>query len=375
LEKPINIAVIVPYAIYPAKMGGQKSVAFFYRYLADLIPVSIISTANNVLPPALNARFFPALGNSFFRYFNPFLIFKVGGILKKHSFSHLIIVHPYLGWLGILLQWIYKLPLVVHSQNIESVRFKTTGKFWWRILQVYEKCVHKKAAYNFFITEEDKDYAIKHYELDSQKCFTVTYGFEHKSLPDPKLVQQCRKKLINTYKLPENKKILLFNGTLSYEPNLRALDVLTGKINKILMQAKYNYTIIICGKGLPESYKNLENFKDKNIIYAGFVDDINTYFMGSDIFLNPVIEGGGIKTKLVEALGYGLECISTETGAIGIPIEITGTRLIKIKDGDWDAFARAIMQPTGTDQLNTVFFNHFYWGHIAEHAVDILKYH
>ncbi|MBN8835087.1 MAG: hypothetical protein ABS68_10145 [Niastella sp. SCN 39-18] len=356
-------------------MGGQKSVAFFYRYLADLIPVSIISTSNNVLPPVLNARFFPALGSSFSRYFNPFLIFKVGRIIKKYPFTHLIIVHPYLGWLGLILQWLYKLPLIVHSQNIESTRFKTTGKMWWPILQFYEKWVHKNAACNFFITEEDKQYAIHHFKLNPQQCFTITYGFENRNLPDAKWVQQCRKKIIEKYNLPENKRILLFNGTLSYEPNLKALDILTGNINKKLMQAGFEYTIIICGKNLPESYQGLAEYKDQNIIYAGFVDDINTYFMGADVFLNPVIEGGGIKTKLVEALGYGLQCISTESGAMGIPTEITGSRLIKIKDGDWDAFANAIMQPISNQPITDVFFNYFYWGHIAEQAAGILKNH
>jgi hypothetical protein len=61
----------------------------------------------------------------------------------------------------------------------------------------------------------------------------------------------------------------------------------------------------------------LKNYADQNIIYAGFVDDISIYFKGADVFINPVSYGGGIKTKLVEALGYNLNAVSTSNGAIG----------------------------------------------------------
>jgi len=87
----------------------------------------------------------------------------------------------------------------------------------------------------------------------------------------------------------------------------------------------------------------LVNYKEKNIIYAGFVDDINLYFKGADIFINPVIDGGGIKTKVVEALGYDLSVISTQSGAIGIPEEITGGKLLVLPDNDWTEFARKII--------------------------------
>ncbi|MBK7558780.1 MAG: glycosyltransferase [Chitinophagaceae bacterium] len=78
------------------------------------------------------------------------------------------------------------------------------------------------------------------------------------------------------------------------------------------------------------------------MIYAGFVEDINLYFKGCDIFINPVVNGGGIKTKLVEALGYDLSVTSTKTGAIGIPVEMTGNKMKISEDNDWKAFTLTI---------------------------------
>ena len=109
--------------------------------------------------------------------------------------------------------------------------------------------------------------------------------------------------------------------------------------------------------------------KNPNIIYAGFVDDISLYFKGSDIFINPVIDGGGIKTKLVEALGNNLFTISTLEGAIGVPENITNGRLIIIKNNDWGLFAQSIIKANyHNSSINQEFFDYFYWGKIAEKA-------
>jgi hypothetical protein len=176
------------------------------------------------------------------------------------------------------------------------------------------------------------------------------------------------------YQIPATEKILLFNGTLGYKPNLDALDHILHKINPLLLADKnFAYKIIICGNKLPAAYNGLFNYKVKNIIYAGFVDDINLYFKGADIFINPVIDGGGIKTKVVEALGYNCSVVSTESGAIGIPLEITDDKMKIVPDADWESFASEVMRINSDKQTPAAFFEHFYWGHIAERAANVIK--
>ena len=110
----------------------------------------------------------------------------------------------------------------------------------------------------------------------------------------------------------------------------------------------------------------------KNIIYAGFVEDITLYFKGADIFLNPVIEGGGIKTKVVEALGYNLSVISTKSGAIGIPTELTNGKLTTVEDTDWDNFINSVYTVDITSTIPQEYFEHFYWGSVVEKAVGLI---
>ncbi|MCP9750916.1 glycosyltransferase [Ferruginibacter sp. HRS2-29] len=353
-------------------MGGQKAIALFYQYLGNIIPVSIFSTGNN--ERAASEEFQPVLGNSVLRYGNIFLYGKLKRMMRSQSITHLFIEHPYMGWLGLLLKRSLRVPLIVRSHNIESLRFKSIGKWWWGMLWHYERFVHRRADHNFFITDEDKLFAIEHFRLDARRCHTITYGFESSRPVADSIKQDAKRQLQIRHQLQPGEKIILFNGTLDYQPNKTALEAILKFINPLLLQQEnFSYRIIICGNNLPASFNGLENYRDKNIIYAGFVDDITLYFNGADIFINPVTDGGGIKTKLVEALGAGLSCISTKSGAIGVPSGITGGKMQVTEDNDWKAFAEKTMAIDITGSTPDGFYSHFYWGAIAKKAADILQ--
>ncbi len=355
-------------------MGGQKGIASFYKSFSKQLPTTLISVKKNDVPSDFTAEVLPILSNSKSRYVNPFLFFTLRNILKERESTHLIIEHPYYGWLGMLAKWFLRVKLVIHSHNIESLRFKSTGKWWWGILWHYERFTHRRADINFFISDEDRIFAIDKFKLKTEKCFTITYGFDFSNAPSAEEKSSAKKILQITHQIPSENKILLFNGTLDYAPNLDALKIIISKINPVLKSNNhFHYTIIICGKNIPTSFNELKDEQKNNIVYAGFVDDITLYFKGADIFINPVIEGGGIKTKLVEALGYNLACISTTEGAIGVPIGITGNKLKVVIEKNWKLFAQQIITlDAKTGQIGSDFFNHFYWEQIAKKAANAI---
>ena len=373
-NKPINICSIVSYKIYPAIIGGQKGIALFYKYFSKLLPVTIISTKNNETPEQLSGDFLPILSNSATRYINPFLLITLRNIIKKKNITHLILEQPFYGWLGVMAKWFFRIKLIVHSHNIESLRFKSTGSWWWGIMWHYERFVYRQSSINFFISDEDRNYAISKYKLKEKKCHTITYGFDLNTPPTENEKSAAKKSLCLTHNIQSTDKILLFNGTLDYKPNLDAVNYILNDINPLLNnQKEFHYKIIICGKNLPSAYDELMAYKNSNIIYAGFVDDISLYFKGADIFINPVTDGGGIKTKLVEALGNNLFCISTVEGAYGVPVAITGNKLKIVPEKNWEVFAKTIMEINpNAGQINEKFFNHFYWENIAEKAKSVI---
>jgi polysaccharide biosynthesis protein PslH len=364
-----NVLSLVSYNILPAKMGGQKGIALFNEYFSKEVNLTCVATKNNEVALAKGYKMINILSNSKIRYINIFYFFLIRKIIKLNSIDCLIIEHPYYGWLGFLLKVFCKVNLIVHSHNIEALRFKSINKWWWKILWQYEKWTYAKANNAFFITQEDLQYAVEHFKIEEQKCITITYGIEIDKAPTIAEKENARVEICKTHSIDTRDKILLFNGTLHYGPNLDAVNVILEKINPVLLETKgFKYKIIICGKGLPKHYNELRDFRNKNIVYAGFVYDITTYFLGADIFINPVVDGGGIKTKLVEALGNGVTSISSESGAFGIPKEIVKDKLHVVKDDDWITFTNTILKANINTTIDVSFFNHFYWGNIVAKA-------
>jgi hypothetical protein len=72
-------------------------------------------------------------------------------------------------------------------------------------------------------------------------------------------------------------------------------------------------------------------------------------------------------------LGYDLSVISTETGAIGIPVDITGGKLLIVADSENNQFASEITLLDTNKTIPSVFFSHFYWDNIAVKAANILN--
>ena len=208
MNKTDNILSLVPYKFLPPNMGGQKGIAFFNRYLSRHINLTCVTVKDNAEQVSEPYPIKNILSNGSSRYINLFYFFTLRQIIREEKITHLIIEHPYYGWLGILLKWFCNIKLVVHSHNIESLRFKTMNKWWWVILWHYEKIVHRKADHNFFIQDNDRNYAIESFKLDPEKCTTITYGFELSEAPDPADKQMAREQICKLHNIAAPVRIL-----------------------------------------------------------------------------------------------------------------------------------------------------------------------
>jgi glycosyltransferase involved in cell wall biosynthesis len=361
---------ITPYTYLPYFSGGQKSIAQFLEYLGRETDLTVISTIQNDLTLTRSYKLLPLLEKSFYRYINAGLVNKFTKEIKKNNYDTVIWEHPYYGWLAWLIKKKTGIRTIVHVHNIEYQRFRSTGRWWWPLLKVYEKWFFKKADIIFFVVPEDRDFAIQHWGIKKERCVDTPFGIEIQKFPGDK--SQCKNTIAAKHHIGLGEKILLFNGLLDYKPNLDALKVILDEINPLLLeQPSFQYKIIICGKRLPAGMNSLKDYVGKNIIYAGFVDDIETYFKTADIFLNPVQSGGGIKTKMVEAIGYGTTVISTETGATGIDKSACGNKLIVVADNDWKEFANAIIDNAAvTTRTPQEYYELYNWENMIKRVIS-----
>lgn len=371
-KRMAKVLSIVTYTIFPPRQGGQLGIALFNQYLSkieNLICFTVKSNDPALAPyPVLNQ-----LSEGTSRYANPLTFFDLKKIIKEYEITHIILEHPYYGWMGFLLKYFCGVKLIIHSHNIEAQRFRSTGKWWWKILFYYEKWMHQIADFTFCITKEDQNYFHEVYKIPMEKTAVITYGIPFQQPPSKELQQMDREELIKKHQLSQDTVLYFFNGALQYAPNLKAVEIILKEIApRLAKSAKFNYRIIICGKGLPEEIVN-KLAEDKNIIYAGFVDDISIYYRGTDIFINPVMDGGGIKTKLVEALGNNLNAVSTENGAFGVPESLCNEKLQIIENENWELFVEKMIAVTENNSIiPNEYFQYFYWGNITAKAAKII---
>ena len=213
---------LVSFRVYPTHMGGQKGVALFYQYLQEWIPVHLASSMDNKNAPGIIQERILFPNKKIYR--NAFRLKKLEALVRKENISVLIAEHSYTGWLA---WWLHRRtgkPFIIHSHNIESRRFRQMHHWWWRLYAGYEGWIHRRAQHSFFISEEDMSFALDEFHLKEQSCSVVTYGVEGEK---PVRDRSVLKKELG---FDPQKFILLFNGTLDYQPNYQAVEVLIDQV-------------------------------------------------------------------------------------------------------------------------------------------------
>jgi glycosyltransferase involved in cell wall biosynthesis len=369
----MRVMGIAPYKYLPARKGGEIFIANFAAHLARYCRLTIASVPANQPEGPLPYELWTAFGNSRLRYLNIFSCRTLAKAVRQKNIQLLYIEHPYLGWLALLVQTLTGRGYVVHSHNIEAARWRTLGKWWWPLLQAYEKWVHRKAQHNFFISQDDADAAIREYGLKQHKVSVAPYGI---TTPDPLPDHNAiRPQICARHNIAPGSTLYYFNGALDYLPNQQAVLKIIHEIDPLLKeQAKSPYVVLISGKGLPPGIIEKINGTEGRIIYTGFVDKPAAYLAAADIFINPVLEGGGVKTKVLEALAAHKTVVSTVSGAIGVDTAICGNKLKIVADNDWQQFTARMQE---LDDITTPTPSSFFIYHnnerIAAEAAAIMQ--
>lgn len=356
-----SVLGLVSFRIFPTQMGGHKGVVLFYKYLSQHVDVLLAVSTDNAQSEELKT--IKTLYPNKKIYLNLFEIGELKKIIAENNIDVIVAEHSYTGWIANKLSKATGKPFIIHSHNIESKRFHQMSKWWWKIYRRYEERIHQKASHNFFISEEDREFALKEFHISPKKCSVITYGIEPETLREEKHL--LRKKL----DLHKDKIILLFNGTLDYKPNYDAVMVLINEIEPLLRSRISNYQIVITGNRATKDLLGAM-FSNENISYKGFVDDVNLYYQSADLFLNPVINDSGVKTKLIEAIANNCTSVSTQSGAVGMRKDFCGDKLVIVNDSDWNSFAGQIIRTLKKLQSKTPqsFYDYYSWINITKNA-------
>lgn len=112
---------------------------------------------------------------------------------------------------------------------------------------------------------------------------------------------------------------LIFAGTLSWYPNIEAVDFIAEKIwPKVKAQYPDAYLDII-GANPPDNIVAMSK-NDSSFNVHGFVDDIRPLLSEAKCYVCPIKDGGGTKLKIVDALSMGMAIVADDIACEGINV-------------------------------------------------------
>jgi glycosyltransferase involved in cell wall biosynthesis len=362
------ILSIVPYKFLPPVNGGHWGVYMAEKILSVNNETHSITTQNNepgdktypfqphLVLPSSKARYIP------FSQFN-----RVWHLARSIRPDYIFCHHHYMYPLARKIANRLNIPVYIRAYNIESERFKTLGKWWWKIMELYERRCLQNADAVFFITKDDRDWAVNNFLLKGKKAIVMPHSIDFKGVPQ--IEDNAKEKISSIYGLDKNIPWFYFMGMLDYKPNEDAVKVILEELLPLLKKQLPSFHILICGKNLSKQLQNaIENSNDKEIIrYLGFVPDINAVIASCAVMLNPVVAGGGVKIKVLESLSWNKSVVSTYSGAIGVEQSVCGNKLLISEDYNWEAFVDLVLKAmeTSADKIPDTYFEHYNIQNIA----------
>lgn len=130
----------------------------------------------------------------------------------------------------------------------------------------------------------------------------------------------------------------IFTGATHYLPNEEAVVWFLEQILPRIGERTGDYTCYVVG-GRPG--ERITRHRSEQVLVTGFVDDLREYLRRAQVFVVPLLAGGGTRFKVVEAMAAGLPVVSTRLGAEGIPV--AHERNILLAD-EPRAFAEAVLR-------------------------------
>jgi glycosyltransferase involved in cell wall biosynthesis len=134
---------------------------------------------------------------------------------------------------------------------------------------------------------------------------------------------------------PDGRKALGFIGNYHHTPNADALSWLLEDLFPFVSKEAPDAELVVAGRNLPEAIR-AKHAGTPRVRFLGDVDDLASFYRSIGVFVNPVRQGRGLRTKAVEAAAFGRPVLSTPLGAEGL--EEMGAGLFEDREGFLKAF-------------------------------------
>jgi glycosyltransferase involved in cell wall biosynthesis len=122
---------------------------------------------------------------------------------------------------------------------------------------------------------------------------------------------------INSDETLRESKTILFVGAMDRAVNVQAATYFITRVLPLIRKEMPDVLSYIVGNKPPDEIKSFGS-NDQNVVVTGFVEDVKPFFLKATVFVAPLFIGGGIITKILDAMAAGLPVITTSIGNEGV---------------------------------------------------------
>ncbi len=307
--------------------------------------ISLLSRNNEVILLNAHKGFKSSLSSNISQrihrtyYFNPWFIFgrclmmftdlnisflsKIKKIVKQENIDIVCITEPY----GIILTSLIcpHTPVVYDAHDIASehakigfqrlkmdfrmVKLPVINKIIRSIFLNYmyfiERLACKRAKHIIAITEMDKHRFIQKYHIHESKITAV---------PVWVALNDSKKAFLGEKELAEKKVNIIFHGIYRHPANYEAFKLIDDYIAPEVKKYNKDIQFLLAGTDVPQ-------FEKENIKSLGHVKDLSNLLEIADIAIVPILQGTGVRIKILDYMAAGLPIITTRKGIEGIEAE------------------------------------------------------
>ena len=108
---------------------------------------------------------------------------------------------------------------------------------------------------------------------------------------------------------------LLFTGSMNYPPNIEAVNYFVAEILPLIHCRRPDAVLHVVGT---QPGKEVQQLKSDTVVIHGHVPDVRPYFADAEIFVAPILSGGGTRLKILEAAAMEKPIVTTTLGIEGL---------------------------------------------------------
>lgn len=145
---------------------------------------------------------------------------------------------------------------------------------------------------------------------------------------------------------PQRSPSLVFAGNMSWYPNAAAMLFFVDRVWRALKAAFPGVTMDVIGGNPPSRLSALAS-RDGDFRVRGFVPDVRPYISRAAVYVCPIMDGGGTKLKILDALAMGKPIVAHPIACEGIGVR-DGHDVIFAREPD--EFIQSIVTLLGSPQ-------------------------